>query len=73
LSPASLYTETAPLLPSPPQPLLSDPMLADSIRALRDSIKVETPFNVDRFETLLIDHPNGPFVVRPMRRVLAVR
>ena len=25
-------------------------------------IRVETPFNVDRFESMLYDHPNQPFV-----------
>lgn len=25
-------------------------------------IRVETPFNIDRFELMLYDHPNQPFV-----------
>ena len=29
---------------------------------MRDFIRVDTPFNVDRFEALLYDHPNQPFV-----------
>ena len=29
---------------------------------MRDYIRVETPFNVDRFEAMLYDHPNQPFV-----------
>lgn len=29
---------------------------------MRDHIRVETPFNVDRFESMLYDHPNQPFV-----------
>ena len=29
---------------------------------MRDYIRVETPFNVDRFEMMLYDHPNQPFV-----------
>ena len=29
---------------------------------MRDYIRVETPFNVDRFEAMLYDHPNRPFV-----------
>ncbi|KAJ7461656.1 DNA/RNA polymerase [Mycena latifolia] len=33
-----------------------------SLDALKDHIKVETSFNVDRFENLLADHPNQPFV-----------
>jgi hypothetical protein len=33
-----------------------------SLRTMKDHIKVETSFNVDRFENLLADHPNPPFV-----------
>ena len=29
---------------------------------MRDFIRVETPFDVDRFEAMLYDHPNQPFV-----------
>lgn len=29
---------------------------------MHDFIRVDTPFNVDRFEALLYDHPNQPFV-----------
>lgn len=29
---------------------------------MKDHIKVETPFNVERFENLLVDHPNQLFV-----------
>lgn len=29
---------------------------------MRNHIRVETPFNVDRFEAMLYDHPNQPFV-----------
>ena len=29
---------------------------------MRNHIRIETPFNVDRFETMLYDHPNQPFV-----------
>ena len=34
---------------------------------MRDFIRVETPFNVDRFEAMLYDHPNQPFVKSVMR------
>jgi hypothetical protein len=34
---------------------------------MRDYIHVETPFNVDRFEAMLYDHPNQPFVKSVMR------
>ena len=29
---------------------------------MRNHIKVETPFNVDKLESMLADHPNQPFV-----------
>ena len=29
---------------------------------MRDYTRVDTPFNVNRFEALLYDHPNQPFV-----------
>ncbi|KAJ7191129.1 hypothetical protein GGX14DRAFT_381437 [Mycena pura] len=62
ISPAALYTETAPPLPSPPAHLLNNPAMQASLRAMKDHVKVETSFNVDRFENLLADHPNQPFV-----------
>jgi hypothetical protein len=67
LSPSALYTESAPPLPSPPQHLLNDPRIQESIRSLGDAIKVETPFNVDKLELLLSDHPNQPFVSSVMK------
>jgi hypothetical protein len=67
ISPSALYTESAPPLPSPPQHLLKDPELQNSIRSLGDAIKVETPFDVNKFELLLADHPNQPFVQSVMK------
>jgi hypothetical protein len=67
ISPSALYTESAPPLPSPPQHLLDDPRIQESIRSLGDAIKVETPFNVDKLELLLSDHPNQPFVSSVMK------
>ena len=67
ISPAVLYTETAPPLPSPPLSLIEDPTIQASLRSLGGSVKVETPFNVDRFENLLHDHPNQPFVRSVMK------
>ncbi|KAJ6615693.1 hypothetical protein B0H10DRAFT_1690695, partial [Mycena sp. CBHHK59/15] len=49
-------------LPSPPAHLLNDPVVQASLRAMKDHIKVETPFNVEHFENLLVDHPNQLFV-----------
>ena len=57
-----MATESAPPLASPPSHLLNDPTLRSTLYSLRDYIRVETPFNVDRFERLLSDHPNQPFV-----------
>jgi hypothetical protein len=37
-------------------------MIQSSLHMLRNHIRVETPFNVDRFEMMLYDHPNQPFV-----------
>jgi hypothetical protein len=62
ISPSALYTETAPPLPSPPQHIVEDPLIQAALHANRDSIKVETPFNVDRLERMLVDHPNQPLV-----------
>ena len=67
ISPAALYTETAPLLPAPPQILLDDPVLANSIKSLGDTIKVEIPFDVDKLESMLHDHPNCPFIASVMK------
>lgn len=67
ISPSALYTESAPPLPSVPQHLLDDPTIQKSIHSLGDAIKVETPFDVDKFELLLVDHPNQPFVRSVMK------
>ena len=62
LSPAALYTESAPPLPSPPAHLFQDQKIQASLLAMRDHIKVDTPFNVDKLESMLTDHTNQPFV-----------
>ena len=62
ISPSALYTETAEPLPSPPQHLLDDPLIKAVLVANKDFIKVETPFDINRLENLLIDHPNPAFV-----------
>ncbi|CAA7265008.1 unnamed protein product [Cyclocybe aegerita] len=61
-SPATLLTLSAPPLPSPPSHLIDDPALISSLSAMQGFVKVDTPFNVDRLESLLSDHPNRPFV-----------
>jgi hypothetical protein len=62
ISPSALYTETGPPLPSPPDHLVDDPVIRATIQKLGDHIKVETPFDIDKLETLLLDHPNPPLV-----------
>jgi hypothetical protein len=66
-SPSAAATEFADPLPSPPESLLNDPEIQSTLNYLDQYIKVETPFNVDRFENLLIDHPNQPFVKSVMK------
>jgi hypothetical protein len=61
-SPSALYTETAPPFHPPPIHLIDDPNIQSSLSAMKDSIKVNTPFNIDKFEALLKDHLNQPFV-----------
>jgi hypothetical protein len=67
ISPSALYTETGPPLPSPPDHLVDDPVIRATIQKLGDHIKVETPFDIDKLETLLLDHPNPPLVQSALR------
>ncbi|KDQ59561.1 hypothetical protein JAAARDRAFT_205592 [Jaapia argillacea MUCL 33604] len=62
ISPAALYTESAPPLPSPPQHLLDDPIIKFALKQNKHHMKVETPFDISAFEGLLSDHPNPLFV-----------
>ena len=67
ISPSALYTETAPPFISPPQHLLDDPTIQASLHVLYNFVKVDTPFNINKFENLLFDHPNQPFVRSVMK------
>ena len=67
VSPSVLFTESAPPLPSLPQHLLDDLIIQESICSLGNAIKVDTPFNVNKFELPLTDHPNQPFVYSVMK------
>ena len=67
LSPAAAATEFAEPLPSPPKALMNNPEIQSTLSYLNQYIKVKTPFNVDRFESLLVDHPNQPFVKSVMK------
>ena len=65
ISPSALYTETAPPLPSPPEHLVNDTIIQGTIKRLGNHIKVETPFDIDKLESLN-DHPNSPLVQSAM-------
>ena len=67
ISPAARSTETAEPLSSPPSHLLDDPNILCTMKALGGFIKVDTPFDVDRFDAILHDHPNRPFVESVVR------
>ena len=56
-----------PPLPALPQHLLDDPKIQEAIHLLDDAIKVETPFDIDKFDLLLTNHPNQPFVKSVMK------
>lgn len=60
ISPSALYTETAPPLPAHTK-------IQEALHLLGDAIKVETPFDVNKLELLLVDHPNQPFVKSVMK------
>lgn len=62
ISPSLLDTLTAKPLPRPPSHLINDPVIQHALLKHADDIKVETPFDIDKFESLVIDHPNRPFV-----------
>jgi hypothetical protein len=66
-SPSALYSECAPPLPSVPQHLIDDPVIQAALVEARTHIKVDTPFNVDRLENMLSNHPNQPLVHSMMR------
>ena len=75
-SPSALYSERAPPLPTIPQHLVDDPVIQAALIEAHGHIKVDTPFNVDRIQNMLSDHPNQPFVHSVMqgpRRLLAFR
>jgi hypothetical protein len=57
-----LYTKTARPLPRPPEHLLDDPGIQATLHAYRNHIEVKTPFNVDKLEAMLHNHPNQPLV-----------
>lgn len=66
LSPSATFTEIASPLPSPPFHLLSDPLIKIALSCYHNSIKIETPFDVNCFKNLFFDHPNPAFVASIM-------
>lgn len=56
------WSEHAPPLPRIPTTELSNPVVARTIDENSHLFKIVTPINVDRFEELLLDHPNPAFV-----------
>ncbi|KAJ3737623.1 hypothetical protein DFJ43DRAFT_968916, partial [Lentinula guzmanii] len=60
--PTVLFSEKADPLPSPPKQVLSDPETQLALSHHSNFIKIQTPYNVDKLSTLLLLHPNRPFV-----------
>jgi hypothetical protein len=56
------WSERALPLPRPPRTEFENEMAVSTLTAHPDLFKIVTPINVDRFELLLADHPNRPFV-----------
>ncbi|TFK78973.1 hypothetical protein K466DRAFT_506407, partial [Polyporus arcularius HHB13444] len=49
-------------LPDVPVSIRTDPVINATLSAYPHLFKIVTPINVDAFESLLLDHPNQPFV-----------
>ena len=56
------WSQTAVPLPRPPISELNDPIACETISQNPSLFQIVTPINVDRFQELLIDHPNPLFV-----------
>ena len=56
------WTINAKPLPRPPPPELSNPIVNNTIAQNQHLFNVSTPINIDRFHSLLVNHPNQPFV-----------
>ena len=56
------WSEFAPPLPSPPIFELCNPVVNKTIADNPSLFKIITPINIDKFEQLLSNHPNQPFV-----------
>ncbi|KAF8804719.1 hypothetical protein BYT27DRAFT_7259194 [Phlegmacium glaucopus] len=56
------WSEYASPLPHPPPLETMNPIIHETITNNPDLFQIITPINVDRFEQLLVNHPNQPFV-----------
>lgn len=61
-SPTARSTEYSEPVPTPPSHEVLHSDAAQTIARRPDLFRIVTPINVDRFEELLLDHPNQPFV-----------
>lgn len=68
-SPAAIDTEHAEPFPSPPIHLLEDSVIRSSLAELHGYVVSETPFDIDKIELFLENHPNQPFVKSIMLRL----
>ncbi|KAJ8455196.1 hypothetical protein ONZ45_g19018 [Pleurotus djamor] len=59
---AAEWTLDASPLPTPPIDVLSNSESNETVQNYPDLFKIITPINVERFRTLLSNHPNQPFV-----------
>lgn len=62
ISPSALFTESAPPLPQPPNHFINDLKIQTLLWECDGPIKVDTPFNINKFEALLCDYPNPTFI-----------
>jgi hypothetical protein len=67
LSATAQYSLTAEPLPCIPLKEALNTDLMNTIRDHPDLFKVDCPVNIERFEELLVDHPNRPFVLSVCR------
>jgi len=66
-SPTARSSEYAEPVPTPPLNKVSDSDAAQTVAQRPDLFRIVTPINVNRFEELLADHPNQPFVISVCR------
>ena len=62
LSRTALWTETAAPLPRPPPEEFGNQEATETIVNNPDLFKIISPIDVDHFQSLLVNHPNQPFV-----------